>query len=114
MTKKAYLVTVLILIVTTLGIGVENRNLHKALESERNKEITVIENDNVKIEYIANGEQYDILVDAKGDTNISSEWEIKDGHNYRGAYLVGDTQDNREKFYNRNLEKLGIDWTWEY
>ena len=60
-----------------------------------------------------NFQGYDILVTAKNNTNIGSEWELRDGTHYNGAYLVGMNKKSAERFYEKILKDQGYKWTWE-
>ena len=120
MKKSKIIITVLILSTVVLSTVVINQ--HKKIESqnkaiievaEKAKKATVIDNEDVNIEYIKNFQGYDILVTAKNNTNVSSEWELKDGTHYNGAYLVGMNKKSAERFYEKILKDKGYKWTWE-
>ena len=109
MKKSKIIITVLIL--STVALSMVAINQHKKIENqnkaiieitEKAKKATVIDNDDVNIEYITvstkNFQGYDILVTAKNNTNISSEWELKDGTHYNGAYLVGMNKNQQKDF----------------
>ena len=120
MKKSKIIITVLIL--STVALSTVVINQHKKIESqnkaiievtEKAKKATVIDNEDVNIEYIKSFQGYDILVTAKNNTNISSEWELKDGAHYNSAYLVGMTKKSAERFYEKILKDKGYKWTWE-
>ena len=114
------------LILSTVALSMVAINQHKKIENqnkaiieitEKAKKATVIDNDDVNIEYIKvstkNFQGYDILVTAKNNTNVSSEWELKDGTHYNSAYLVGMNKKSAERFYEKILKDQGYKWTWE-
>ena len=120
MKKSKIIITILTL--STVVLSTVAINQHKKIESqnkaiievtEKAKKATVIDNEDVNIEYIKNFQGYDILVTAKNNTNISSEWELKDGYHYNSAYLVGITKKSAERFYEKVLKDRGYKWTWE-
>lgn len=124
MKKSKIIITVLILstvVLSTVAINqhkkIENKNKAIVEITEKAKKSTVIDNENVNIEYIKvstkNFQWYDILVTAKNNTNISSEWELKDGTHYNSAYLVGMNKKSAERFYEKILKEQGYKWTWE-
>ena len=124
MKKSKIIITVLTLstvVLSTVAINqhkkIENQNKAIVKITEKAKKATVIDNEDVNIEYIKvstkNFQGYDILVTAKNNTNISSEWELKDGNNYNGAYLVGTNKKSAEIFYEKVLKDQGYKWTWE-
>ena len=124
MKKSKIINTVLILstvVLSTVAINqhkkIENQNKTIVKITEKAKKATVIDNDDVNIEYIKvstkNFQGYDILVTAKNNTNISSEWELKDGTHYNSAYLVGMNKKSAEGFYEKILKDQGYKWTWE-
>ena len=123
--KKSKIINT-VLILSTVALSMVAINQHKKIESqnktiveitEKAKKVTVIDNDDVNIEYIKvstkNFQGYDILVTAKNNTNISSEWELKDGTHYNSAYLVGMNKKSAERFYEKILKDQGYKWTWE-
>ena len=123
--KKSKIITT-VLILSTAALSMVAINQHKKIENqnkaiieitEKAKKSTVIDNDDVNIEYIKvstkNFQGYDILVTAKNNTNISSEWELKDGTHYNSAYLVGMNKKSAERFYEKILKDQGYKWTWE-
>ena len=123
--KKSKIITT-VLILSTVALSMVAINQHKKIENqnkaiieitEKAKKATVIDNDDVNIEYIKvstkNFQGYDILVTAKNNTNISNEWELKDGTHYNGAYLVGMNKKSAERFYEKILKDQGYKWTWE-
>ena len=123
--KKSKIITT-VLILSTVALSMVAINQHKKIENqnkaiieitEKAKKSTVIDNDDVNIEYIKvstkNFQGYDILVTAKNNTNISSEWELKDGTHYNSAYLVGMNKKSAERFYEKILKDQGYKWTWE-
>ena len=123
--KKSKIITT-VLILSTVALSMVAINQHKKIENqnkaiieitEKAKKATVIDNDDVNIEYIKvstkNFQGYDILVTAKNNTNISSEWELKDGSHYNSAYLVGMNKKSAERFYEKILKDQGYKWTWE-
>ena len=123
--KKSKIINT-VLILSTVALSVVAINQHKKIENqnkaivkitEKAKKATVIDNDDVNIEYIKvstkNFQGYDILVTAKNNTNISSEWELKDGSHYNSAYLVGMNKKSAERFYEKILKDQGYKWTWE-
>ena len=124
MKKSKIIITVLTL--STVALSMVAINQHKKIENqnkaivkitEKAKKATVIDNDDVNIEYIKvstkNFQGYDILVTAKNNTNISSEWELKDGTHYNSAYLVGMNKKSAERFYEKILKDQGYKWTCE-
>ena len=124
MKKSKIIITVLTL--STAALSIVAINQHKKIENqnkaivkitEKAKKATVIDNDDVNIEYIKvstkNFQGYDILVTAKNNTNISSERELRDGSHYNSAYLVGMTKKSAERFYEKILKDKGYKWTWE-
>ena len=124
MKKSKIIITILTL--STVVLSTVAINQHKKIESqnkaiieitEKAKKTTVIDNEDVNIEYIKvstkNFQGYDILVTAKNNTNISSEWELRDGSHYNCAYLVGMTRKSAERFYEKILKDKGYKWTWE-
>ena len=124
MKKSKKIIAVLALstvVLSTVAINqhkkIENQNKAIIEITEKAKKVTVIDNDDVNIEYIKvstkNFQGYDILVTAKNNTNISSEWELKDGTHYNGAYLVGMNKKSAERFYEKILKDQGYKWTWE-
>ena len=124
MKKSKIINTVLILSTVALSMvainqnkKIENQNKVIVKITEKAKKVTVIDNDDVNIEYIKvstkNFQGYDILVTAKNNTNISSEWELKDGTHYNSAYLVGMNKKSAERFYEKMLKDQGYKWTWE-
>ena len=123
--KKSKIITT-VLILSTAALSMVAINQHKKIENqnkaivaiiEKAKKATVIDNEDVNIEYIKvstkNFQGYDILVTAKNNTNISSEWELKDGAHYNSAYLVGMNKKSAERFYEKILKDQGYKWTWE-
>ena len=123
--KKSKIINT-VLILSTVALSMVAINQHKKIENqnkaiieitEKAKKATVIDNDDVNIEYIKvstkNFQGYDILVTAKNNTNISSEWELKDGSHYNSAYLVGMNKKSAERFYEKILKDQGYKWTWE-
>ena len=123
--KKSKIITT-VLILSTVALSIVAINQHKKIENqnkaiieitEKAKKSTVIDNEDVNIEYIKvstkNFQGYDILVTAKNNTNISSEWELKDGTHYNSAYLVGMNKKSAERFYEKILKDQGYKWTWE-
>ena len=111
--KKSKIINT-VLILSTVALSMVAINQHKKIENqnkaivkitEKAKKVTVIDNDDVNIEYIKvstkNFQGYDILVTAKNNTNISSEWELKDGTHYNSAYLVGMNKKSAERFYEK-------------
>ena len=123
--KKSKIINT-VLILSTVALSMVAINQHKKIENqnkaivkitEKAKKVTVIDNDDVNIEYIKvstkNFQGYDILVTAKNNTNISSEWELKDGTHYNSAYLVGMNKKSAERFYEKMLKDQGYKWTWE-
>ena len=124
MKKSKIINTVLILSTVALSMvainqnkKIENQNKVIVKITEKAKKVTVIDNDDVNIEYIKvstkNFQGYDILVTAKNNTNISNEWELKDGTHYNSAYLVGMNKKSAERFYEKMLKDQGYKWTWE-
>ncbi len=123
--KKSKIITT-VLILSTAALSMVAINQHKKIENqnkaiieitEKAKKATVIDNDDVNIEYIKvstkNFQGYDILVTAKNNTNISSEWELKEGSHYNSAYLVDMNKKSAERFYEKILKDQGYKWTWE-
>ena len=123
--KKSKIINT-VLILSTVALSMVAINQHKKIENqnkaiveitEKAKKVTVIDNDDVNIEYIKvstkNFQGYDILVTAKNNTNISSEWELKDATHYNSAYLVGMNKKSAERFYEKILKDQGYKWTWE-
>lgn len=123
--KKSKIINT-VLILSTAALSMVAINQHKKIENqnkaivkitEKAKKATVIDNEDVNIEYIKvstkNFQGYDILVTAKNNTNVSSEWELKDGTHYNGAYLVGMNKKSAERFYEKILKDKGYKWTWE-
>ena len=123
--KKSKIINT-VLILSTVALSMVAINQHKKIENqnktivaitEKAKKVTVIDNEDVNIEYIKvstkNFQGYDILVTAKNNTNISSEWELKDGTHYNSAYLVGMNKKSAERFYEKILKDQGYKWTWE-
>ena len=123
--KKSKIINT-VLILSTVALSMVAINQHKKIENqnkaivaitEKSKKVTVIDNEDVNIEYIKvstkNFQGYDILVTAKNNTNISSEWELKDGTHYNSAYLVGMNKKSAERFYEKILKDHGYKWTWE-
>lgn len=94
------------IIALLIGIGYLFGNMNK-------KEVTIIENDKVKIEYfdIKNGD-FDIIVESKNDYNISPEWNLDGSKNYSDAYLVGKTKKDAMKFYKKNKDRFDFPFTW--
>lgn len=94
------------IIALLIGIGYLFGNMNK-------KEVTIIENDKVKIEYfdIKNGD-FDIIVESKNDYNISPEWNLDGSKNYSDAYLVGKTKKDAMKFYEKNKDRFDFPFTW--
>ena len=116
--KKTLLASALLLGGFLLG-SLNNSNSIGEAKPEKAKTETVkqenniIENENVRIEYVqVNGEIYDILVEAKGDTNLMSEFEVETPANYRSFYLIGMTKEKAAKHYDTNLSGQ-YEWTWE-
>ena len=123
--KKSKIINT-VLILSTVALSMVAINQHKKIENqnkaiveitEKAKKATVIDNEDVNIEYIKISTKkfqgYDILVTAKNNTNISSEWELKDGSHYNSAYLVGMNKKSAERFYEKILKDQGYKWTWE-
>ena len=123
--KKSKII-IAVLTLSTVVLSTVAINQHKKIESqnkaivevvEKAKKATVIDNEDVNIEYIKvstkNFQGYDILVTAKNNTNVSSEWELKDGTHYNSAYLVGMNKKSAERFYEKILKDQGYKWTWE-
>ena len=123
--KKSKIINT-VLILSTVALSMVAINQHKKIENqnkaiieitEKAKKSTVIDNEDVNIEYIKvstkNFQGYDILVTAKNNTNISSEWELKDGTHYNSAYLVGMNKKSAERFYEKILKEQGKKWTRE-
>lgn len=123
--KKSKIINT-VLILSTVALSMVAINQHKKIENqnkaiveitEKAKKVTVIDNEDVNIEYIKvstkNFQGYDILVTAKNNTNISSEWELKDATHYNSAYLVGMNKKSAERFYEKILKDQGYKWTWE-
>ena len=123
--KKSKIINT-VLILSTVALSMVAINQHKKIENqnkaivkitEKAKKATVIDNEDVNIEYIKvstkNFQGYDVLVTAKNNTNVSSEWELKDGTHYNGAYLVGMNKKSAEIFYEKMLKDQGYKWTWE-
>ena len=123
--KKSKIINT-VLILSTVALSMVAINQHKKIENqnkaivaitEKAKKDTVIDNEDVNIEYIKISTKkfqgYDILVTAKNNTNISSEWELKDGNHYNGAYLVGMNKKSAERFYEKILKDQWYKWTWE-
>ena len=124
MKKSKIINTVLILSTVALSLvainqhnKIENQNKAIVKITEKAKKVTVIDNEDVNIEYIKvstkNFQGYDVLVTAKNNTNISSEWKLKDGSHYNSAYLVGMNKKSAERFYEKILKDQGYKWTWE-
>lgn len=112
--KKMLIASALLVSGFVLGnINNSSEVANSKAEDVKIEEKNVIENDNVRIEYVeVNGEIYDILVEAKGDTNLMSEFEVETPGNYRSFYLIGMTKEEATKHYDTNL-KGKYDWTWE-
>lgn len=78
----------------------------------------IFENENVAIKYfyVENGD-YDILIETKNGTNISSEWDMTGIENHAFAYLVGRSEENAYNFYLKNYDtyfkELGYSFNWE-
>ncbi|MBO1087130.1 hypothetical protein [Enterococcus mundtii] len=116
MKKSSIALTSFVTLATIVNIGVwAVGSQPKEVKADKAQtEGIVFENENVAIKYydVENG-TYDILVETKNDTNISSEYVVEEGHHYNSAYLVGMNKDHAKKFYDTNLKPLDIEWTWE-
>ena len=74
----------------------------------------ILANEKVAIKYFDNKNgSYDILVETRNGTNISSEWDMFAAENQSFAYLVGREEKPAKEFFDRNLAKYGYEWTWE-
>lgn len=79
-----------------LGVGVSLYLMNS------NKNDVVISNDQVTISYKkVNNEIFDLLIEPKGDMNITSEFDLEQDVNYKDAYLVGISKD-KSKSLNSN------------
>lgn len=130
--NKSKLATIAITSVVTIG-GMTMWNLHNEKENIVQADTTnsaakgvvggsvakkvdgiVFQDENVVIKYYDNGnQQYDILVETKNGTNISSEWNMVNSENHAFAYLVGNNKQTKKEFFDKNLKKLGYEWNWE-
>lgn len=67
-----------------------------------NKNDVIISNDQVTISYKkVNNELFDLLIEPKGNMNITSEFDLEQDVNYKDAYLVGISKD-KSKSLNSN------------
>lgn len=106
--RKNVLVIAAAALVTAINIGALAYTHHHATQG------VVFENENVVVKYydVKDGE-YDILVETKNNTNITSEWEMKEATNYNFTYLIGRSEETAKTYYEDNLKDLGYKWTWE-
>lgn len=75
------------------------------------KENTLIDNEQVRVEYIkTDKDSYDLLIDSKNGINITSEKEVDPSGWYKDWYLVGESKDKLEKFRKKNNFNEPIIW----
>ena len=78
----------------------------------KNKKVVIKYYDNEKYE---NG--YDIIVETRNGTNISSEWDMPGGSNNAMAYLVGNDEESAKALYDNSLkyvEREPFQWEENY
>lgn len=78
----------------------------------KNKKVVIKYYDNEKYE---NG--YDIIVETRNGTNISSEWDMVGGSNNAMAYLVGNDKESAKALYDNSLkyvEREPFQWEENY
>ena len=78
----------------------------------KNKKVVIKYYDNEKYE---NG--YDIIVETRNGTNISSEWDMVGGSNNAMAYLVGNDKESAKALYDNSLkyvERESFQWEENY
>lgn len=97
------------------NLKIENQKLVK---EQKQKQGIIFENEKVAIKYydVVNKDNsyngYDILVETKNGTNLTSEWDLKAGENSSFAYLIGRDFETAFDFWYDNL-KPKIEWNWE-
>ncbi|UDM72761.1 hypothetical protein [Vagococcus fluvialis] len=101
-------------IVTLVNVSLWAYSNHQKPIDEKPRQGIIFENEKVAIKYfdVKNGD-YDILVETRNGTNVSSEWEINPTQNSSFAYLVGKSESNAKEFFDKNLKELGFEWNWE-
>lgn len=102
---------------TTYGI------MNKVEKNEKTEELKngiIFKNEKVVIKYFdserfVNG--YDILVETRNGTNVSSEWDMVNGENNSIAYLVGNDETTARMLYENSLkyvEREPFQWEKNY
>lgn len=94
--------------------------VEKVEKTEEPKNGIIFKNEKVVIKYFdserfVNG--YDILVETRNDTNISSEWDMINGENNSIAYLVGNDKATARMLYENSLkyvEREPFQWEENY
>ena len=122
--KKSTLAMTGAIIILGTTVAIQNVKLQKAnniIEQTKNKIVkiqkqqkNVIENKDVRIEYIKGKFDYQITVDAKNGTNLLTGGE--EYGNYKAQYMVGRRQDFARKVYD-TFVKEGLEtynWDWKY
>ena len=85
-------------------------------KNQAKKQGIVFENEKVAIKYYdveAQENSYDILVETKNGTNITSEYDLKTGENSSFTYLIGRDFNTAFDFWYDNLKGKGLEWNWE-
>ena len=106
--KKTIILSILLgaSLLAYIGKNEEANNLRN--EIEEMKQVSVISNENVEIEYIEVDEDiFDISITPKKNFNVIPEFELKDDTYYKQAWLVGLSK-NKVKEINPKFEEK--DW----
>lgn len=114
MKKTNWLVPALVTIATIVNVGIWNQSEKRVPSHATNDDGIVFMNDKVAIKYFDEGTgYYDILVETRNGTNITSEWDLKPTQNGSFAYLIGRDEKTAKEFFDKNLKNKGYAWNWE-
>ena len=80
----------------------------------KSKKTHTIDTSKAKIEYfdVENGD-FDVIITPKGDRNVSPEWDLMSGSNYKDCYIVGQKKENAQKIWNNAHKQYGVGWSWD-
>ena len=98
----------------TIMLGITTVCLSLTLIKEKTEGTKIINNDNIRIEYTKlDKNNYNLIIQAKNDTNIQSKNSLEVGQNYGSLYLEGKSLNYYRKVWKNDLEPKGIGFQWQ-
>lgn len=105
---------IIISLATIVNVGLWFISNDKEEDKAATKQGIIFENDKVAIKYFdSDSGNYDILVETRNGTNITSEWDLKPAQNDSFAYLIGRDKSTAKEYFDKNLKDRGYTWNWE-